>query len=149
MEDDVLLSGVGENRLDPDIDLGGFGAAMLGAFADAAGQPYGKRFESDIPFDDGSNTIYRLREGIERFFITDINNPAASAMAQSDIPVMWDTIWTPSLQDGINFSYFSHIPGGGNVLYMDGHVEFIRYPGEWPVSTTMPIMMDTFANMAP
>ncbi len=28
-------------------------------------------------------TIYRLREGIERFFITDINNPAASATAQS------------------------------------------------------------------
>ena len=28
-------------------------------------------------------TLYRLREGIERFFITDINNPAGSAMAQS------------------------------------------------------------------
>nr|AUN37043.1 hypothetical protein [uncultured bacterium] len=28
-------------------------------------------------------TIYRLREGIERFYITDINNPAASAAAQS------------------------------------------------------------------
>jgi len=32
-----------------------------------------------------SFTLYRLREGIERFFITDINNPAASAVAQSDI----------------------------------------------------------------
>ncbi|MBI2424224.1 MAG: hypothetical protein HYV27_15440 [Candidatus Hydrogenedentes bacterium] len=28
-------------------------------------------------------TIYRLREGIERFFITDINNPAGSTAAQS------------------------------------------------------------------
>jgi hypothetical protein len=38
---------------------------------------------------DGSpvpKTIYRLREGIERFFITDINNPAASAKAQSETP---------------------------------------------------------------
>ena len=31
-------------------------------------------------------------------------------------------------------TYFNHIPGGGNVLYMDGHVEFVRYPGESPVS---------------
>ena len=36
---------------------------------------------------------YRLREGIERFFITDINNPAAGAKAQSSIPVMFDN-WT-------------------------------------------------------
>ncbi len=30
--------------------------------------------------------------------------------------------------------WFNHIPGGCNVLYMDGHVEFIRYPDGWPVS---------------
>ncbi len=24
----------------------------------------------------------------------------------------------------------SRRPGGGNVLYMDGHVEFLRYPAE-------------------
>jgi len=29
---------------------------------------------------------------------------------------------------------FSHTPGGSNVLYMDGHVEFIRYPGKAPVN---------------
>ena len=28
---------------------------------------------------EGERTLYRLREGIERFMITDINNPAASA----------------------------------------------------------------------
>jgi prepilin-type N-terminal cleavage/methylation domain-containing protein/prepilin-type processing-associated H-X9-DG protein len=65
-------------------------------------------------------TINRLREGIERFLITDINNPAASAQAQSDIPVMWDNI----ADDGD----FNHVPGGSNLLYMDGHVEFERWP---------------------
>ncbi len=40
----------------------------------------------------GGDTVYRLREGIERFLITDINNPAASAMAQSQLPVSWDNI---------------------------------------------------------
>ena len=24
-----------------------------------------------------------------------------------------------------------HIPGGGNVLYMDGHVEYVKW-GTWP-----------------
>jgi len=72
-------------------------------------------------------TLYRLREGIERFFITDINNPAASAVAQSDIWVMCD-----KLGGRFDIAEFNHIPGGGNVLYMDGHVEFVRYPGESP-----------------
>jgi prepilin-type processing-associated H-X9-DG protein len=24
--------------------------------------------------------------------------------------------------------FFNHIPGGSNVLYMDGHVDFQKYP---------------------
>ncbi len=68
----------------------------------------------------GSNTVYRLREGIERFLITDINNPAASAQAQSTLPIMLDQVATAT-------SAFNHVPGGSNVLFMDGHVEFQRY----------------------
>ncbi len=74
----------------------------------------------------GGNTVYRLREGIERFLITDINNPAASAKAQSELAIMWDQI-----DEDVDFS---HMPGGCNVLYLDGHVEWHRYPGEHPVS---------------
>jgi prepilin-type processing-associated H-X9-DG protein len=33
-------------------------------------------------------------------------------------------------------SNFTHVPGGSNVLYMDGHVEFVRYPGTYPVTRT-------------
>jgi prepilin-type N-terminal cleavage/methylation domain-containing protein/prepilin-type processing-associated H-X9-DG protein len=77
----------------------------------------------------GGDTIYRLREGIERFMITDINNPAASAMSQSELPVMWDQI--DDDQD------FSHIPGGVNALYMDGHVEWVGYPTVFPANTEM------------
>ncbi len=71
----------------------------------------------------GGNTLFRLREGIERFMITDINNPAAAARAQSMIPVMWDHIST-------NTKDFAHVPGGGNVLYLDGHVTFLKYPSD-------------------
>jgi len=78
-----------------------------------------------------SNTVYRLREGIERFMIADINNPAATAMAQSEVTVMWDSINVRPTAT----SQFNHLPGGCNVLYMDGHVEFERYPSnEFPVN---------------
>jgi prepilin-type N-terminal cleavage/methylation domain-containing protein/prepilin-type processing-associated H-X9-DG protein len=76
----------------------------------------------------GGDTLYRLREGIERFMITDINNPAGSAQAQSTIPVMWDHIST-KVKD------FAHVPGGANVLYLDGHVAWQNYPGDiFPVT---------------
>jgi prepilin-type N-terminal cleavage/methylation domain-containing protein/prepilin-type processing-associated H-X9-DG protein len=68
----------------------------------------------------GGTTIYRIREGIERFLITDINNPAASARAQSNIFIMSDNI----ADDG----HFNHVPGGCNLLFMDGHVSFVRWP---------------------
>ncbi len=68
----------------------------------------------------GGDTVYRLREGIERFMITDINNPAASAQAQSTIFIMFDHVAT-------DVTAFNHIPGGANVLYLDGHVDYVRY----------------------
>jgi prepilin-type N-terminal cleavage/methylation domain-containing protein/prepilin-type processing-associated H-X9-DG protein len=69
------------------------------------------------------DTMLRLRQGIERFLITDINNPGASARAASVVPLMWDHVSTKVID-------FSHSPGGGNVLYLDGHVEFQRFPNE-------------------
>jgi prepilin-type processing-associated H-X9-DG protein len=91
---------------------------------------------------DASETvnIYRLREGIERFFITDINNPAASAMAQSEIAISFDNT-------SADASVFNHVPGGSNVLYMDGHVEFIKFPGEHPVTRAFAVLVDIAADL--
>jgi prepilin-type N-terminal cleavage/methylation domain-containing protein/prepilin-type processing-associated H-X9-DG protein len=74
--------------------------------------------------------VPRLKLGVERFFITDINNPAASAKASSEIPVMWDEIAVYG-----KASTFNHVPGGGNCLYLDGHVEFLRWPSKFPADT--------------
>jgi prepilin-type N-terminal cleavage/methylation domain-containing protein/prepilin-type processing-associated H-X9-DG protein len=74
-----------------------------------------------------STTVYRLREGIERFMITDINNPAGSAMAQSEVWIMIDALST-------EIKNYNHPPGGSNILFMDGHVEFEKYPGRAPVN---------------
>ena len=89
-----------EPNADKDIDLAAVGASGLG--------------------NGGGDTLYRLREGIERFLITNINNAAQSAQAQSTVWIMFDQLAT-------NPSAYNHIPGGANVLYMDGHVRFIRY----------------------
>lgn len=85
----------------------------------------------------GGGSIYRLREGIERFLISDINNPAASAQAQSEIFIMMDAI-------SVKVSDFSHVPGGANTLYMDGHVTFLKYPGDAPANLGTAFM--TYAN---
>lgn len=84
-----------------------------------------------------SNTLYHLREGIERFLVTDINNPSASAQAQSTIFIMWDKVSTEP-------SAFNHIPGGSNVLYLDGHVEYVRYPDRAPVVAPTAVFTGAF-----
>ena len=75
------------------------------------------------------NKILRVREGVERFLITDINSPS-NAVAQSQLPIMWDH-YTPQIKGSC------HIPGGMNVLYMDGHVHYERYPQDSPWMVTL------------
>ncbi len=86
----------------------------------------------------GGREIYRLKEGIERFFITDINNPAGSAQAQSNIILDMDVFQAAQKAQGNTVANrtarFNHLPGGSNILYMDGHVEFVKYPGKYPMS---------------
>ncbi len=99
-----------------------------------------KKTKTLIP-DDGtgqSGIFYALREGVERFGITDIYNPAAANVAQSSIPVLYDNLvsgFTPS-KDEYKIFTFNHIPGGSNMLFMDGHVEFLKYSkdGAWPLT---------------
>ncbi len=83
----------------------------------------------------GGDQCLKLREGMERFMITDINNAAASAQGQSGVAVMWDQQQAVQTNGDVKFS---HVPGGANVLYMDGHVEFLKYPNEkMPVTKLM------------
>ena len=81
------------------------------------------------PIDDAMTRVRRLREGIERFLINDINNAAASAMAQSEIIIMQDA-WGGK---DWGASVFNHMPGGCNVLFMDGHVSYVKFNTEAPL----------------
>ena len=125
-------------------------ALMLLAFSTAlnshVGYPHGGEYDRDLDMDidsqialygHGVDKLYRIREGIERFAITDINNPAASAVAQSEVPIMHDLV-------SEDVGEFSHVPGGANVLYMDGHVEFIKFPGDYPISREWAVVVSRF-----
>ena len=81
---------------------------------------------SDSPTSTGTFEMQPLKEGIERFAITDINNVAASSMAQSDVVVMYDESYADGGIVGGGANRFNHVPGGANILYMDGHVEFAK-----------------------
>jgi len=150
----VLPGGGGDNAANPQIGVD-YSEELFSDLLDLFGEvAVGTRtpadnYDADFAYEDESGaevTIYRLREGIERFFITDINNPAASSRAQSELVVMYDMVQSPS---GDGFVRFNHIPGGGNVLYMDGHVEFLRYPSRYPVSRTWAAMLDYVMSLMP
>jgi prepilin-type processing-associated H-X9-DG protein len=91
---------------------------------------------ADAPFDrdvvEGEEPIYRIREGVERFLITDMNNPAATAHGQSEIPLVIGNV--------------RRTPDGTNVLYLDGHVDYVRMGSKFPVTQRMreilPIMRE-------
>ncbi|HEO71063.1 MAG TPA: DUF1559 domain-containing protein [Candidatus Hydrogenedentes bacterium] len=76
--------------------------------------------------------LFRLAEGVERYLVENVADPSASAQAQSEIWIMSDTIARTA-------DKFNHVPGGCNVLFMDGHVEFIKYPGPPPVSASLAV----------
>lgn len=107
----------------------------------------GRAMEEDIivPGDTGNgNTLYRLREGIEKEIMMadglDVNDPGASARAQSEIPILIERLDNHGVQtkkgilERLGLKRSSPQIIGANILYLDGHVEFIRYPGEWPMT---------------
>ena len=58
------------------------------------------------------------------------------------VPVLWDAWSTTGHLHNQLYGYdttavarFNHIPGGCNVLYMDGHVGFVRYQGGMPIES--------------
>ena len=142
---DYLRSDAYENDLNMDINPPALfnwvsQAWVMKLVQTAAEVAGGANYDRDLEFvnDAGeTRTVYRLRDGIERYIITDINNPRAAAVAQTEIPVMFDLVSaTPS--------EFNHVPGGSNVLYMDGHVDFVVYPGPYPASRAFAGMVALF-----
>ncbi|MFA7691277.1 MAG: DUF1559 domain-containing protein [Candidatus Hydrogenedentales bacterium] len=113
---------------------------LFGKLTSAGSTPHGivlrRVVDNDLKLESAFNTwgngrgdrVYRLKEGNERFMITDVNNPQTAAMAQSTLFAMMDLFGNY----GKAVAYFNHVPGGCNVLFMDGHVDWIPYVAPAP-----------------
>lgn len=112
-------------QLDRDIPLKD--AKALGPFGYVEGLGWGT---------GSSDQLLRLKEGIERFTITNILNTGAVTESQSSLPICYDTIASAGPTTGVTetIGLFNHLPGGSNALYMDGHVSFLRYPTRFPAN---------------
>lgn len=86
-------------------------------------------YDSDLEVAD--KTLRRFREGVERFLITDINNPASSTPAQATVPLLFEA--TPSSHPSSD--------NAAHVLYMDGHVELVSQGTKFPVTK---VVQETF-----
>jgi prepilin-type processing-associated H-X9-DG protein len=66
--------------------------------------------------------LLQIRDGVERYITPDhISGPAETSYLLSRVPLMIERLG-------------NHRPEGGNVLYLDGRVEFIEYPGKFPMT---------------
>lgn len=117
--------------------------ATVAAFADAYKQRIRDRlrFDTDLPAGPPVHVIKRLDFGVYREMVPEAQrgNPEWVYLdhAEAEIPVL---IERPHPYTG---PYGLFLFGGiglsqpvmaGCVLYMDGHTEFIPYPGKWPMT---------------
>jgi len=77
---------------------------------------------------------YRLQLGVERKVFPDVSSEDDAKLAQGKILVQHDTISSRA-------GDFNHDPGGVNAVYMDGHVEFIKFPGKFPSQRAWYLLM--------
>jgi prepilin-type processing-associated H-X9-DG protein len=111
-----------------DADVDAFASAYTAEIADDAD------FSGDLPVTTSyGNVLFRLRDGVERFLTSDLNDPT-DCVPQRDVPILVE--W-PDNHEGLS---------GGHVLYMDGHVEWQPYPGEFPMTEHAITMLAALAN---
>ncbi|MBM3288723.1 MAG: DUF1559 domain-containing protein [Candidatus Hydrogenedentes bacterium] len=84
----------------------------------------------------GGDVFHRTRVAFSKIFITDINDPGETARADSQVPVLFDS----TTLDGMNL--MNHDQAGGNVLYLDGHVEFKKYPDPYELLPYTPLFVE-------
>ncbi len=119
-----------EDRAMFDPGTGDISPAFVRAFTSVLESDDATLLDTDWQFtneEEETFSVRRFRSGIERFSITDINNPSLAFTSTSNLPLMYDKV-------DMNVIEFNHIPGGANVLFFDGHAEFQKYPGNFPTS---------------
>lgn len=97
--------------------------AALAAFKTATNGADAPDVESDI--DTADKMLRRLKKDVEYFFVVDRGNPMAATSIRASIPIMFETF---------NSKAFGRDPDGANVLYLDGHVDYVRFGSKFPIT---------------
>ena len=85
---------------------------------------------------DGS-VLHRFSVGVEKFTYTNINWAGSREVGASTVPIMWERPYTDPKKNSHQYGDI----GVGNVLYLDGHVECIRF-GEFPMTETIARLLE-------
>jgi prepilin-type processing-associated H-X9-DG protein len=105
------------------------------ATAYAAQLSAGGDFEEDLPIATSYGTaLVRIWEGVPHYSVP---SSMTRRVYQHEIPVLIE--W-PDNHDDLR---------GGNVLYMDGHVEWLEYPGQFPMTVATMNFLTTLAGRPP
>lgn len=120
-------------------------ATMLNyVLAEGIEQKNRKALDADIPCPEYGNavgkagTIYHLQEGIEKLLTAD---PEQAKQFMANTVVMMDAI--PGEGDP-----FMHEEQSCNVLFLDGHVEFIAFPEKPPMTKPFRLLESAFRDYA-
>lgn len=89
--------------------------------------PVGRDNEGNGLGNGGSETVFRLRPDLQRLVVEAGGSARDKAMLPKNVFVMFDKLSADPKQ-------YNHPPGGSNVLFLDGHVEFVKFPGKPPVT---------------
>lgn len=122
----------------------------LRAFHDAYEKAITERrhLESNISVPDGQGNwggdrIYRLTNDSVLWLqdsAYDHNSPGEHSFRKSDVPIM---IERPEHHQNTEGHW------GGHVLFMDGHIEFLVYPSEWPMTQEAISLLRAMDEMGP
>ncbi len=115
------------------------------AFADA----YRERIAEGLPFDEdlpaptghgsrGGDSLLRLRDRARGFprEQEQVEEAEAAAIQDAKTVIMIERLG-------------NHETPGGHVLFLDGHVEFRAYPGEWPMTKATMAILDELDALGP
>jgi prepilin-type processing-associated H-X9-DG protein len=87
----------------------------------------------------GGNVIHRLTADVDRFLLTDMNISLTNTETPaSTVPIIWDRPYT----DPMKLSHRFDNESGGNVLYLDGHVDYIKFGEKFPMTETMARLLE-------
>ena len=102
-------------------------------------------YDNDVAVPEGwgnseGDVLHRLSWGVDRFLITEITYIGSGPSDARLVPIMWDRPYT----DPSRFRHHHYETGepAGNVLYLDGHVEYVAMGEKFPMTETMARLLE-------